>query len=444
MRPLDSKIFSKDQFFAVTDDNKGTDGVFFNVESYRGKILPLEQLIEETYTYFSEHLKVPTIRRAYWNGSNWRHPDGTSYDDVFDQAITTAQRSDIHKRYEFEKKGWESAGSIANHLKPFLIISLPGTVYRNKYGANNMTYYADPVGREGDEVVYDILSIPSEEMSGDIHAEVVLELVGEVLERDPDLLVSSSFVVTGGIGALNDMCERLGHLDYNNLQKVARKSLESQDDPKSWVRRNQMVEYFAGAIHDAQTNVFMSDSKKMTTQGAISEAMRYFFAMEAGSSYSGKEFAELESKISSYILDGITKKSIEQNNMNHSTRMTDEEKLNLWQIRERDGRRMFDLTSNKKALNSYRVIACNTIRENETGGLWNEYKIDPLSSNPRMDVYGNEINSGPEEENKELSDGETACYPCPLCGGEVKRQGGDLVCQKNPEQHHIKYQSQTD
>lgn len=444
MRPPDLKPAFQDQFFVLSDANKKTDGVFFNVEAYRGKIIPIEQMIEETYTYFAEHLKVPTIRRASWNGKQWHHPDGTPYDDVFDQAIASAERADIYKRYGSEKKGWASAGALANKLEPFLIVSLPGTVYRNKYGAKNMTYYAAPIGKEGDEIIYDVLSIPSEEMTGDVHAKAVLEVVGEILERDPDQLVSTSFMATAAISALNDMCEQLGHVDYENLQNVARKSLESQDDPKSWVRRNQMVDYFAHAMYDAQSNVFMSDSKKMVTQGVISEAMRYFFAMEAGSSYSGKDFTDLESKITSYILDGITKQTIEQSTRNRSATMSDQEKLNLWEIREREGRRMFDLTNNKKALDSYRVIACNTTRESGVGNLWNEYKIDPFS--PMIDTFGNEINYGSEEGNKELADGETACYKCPVCeseghnpGGDVKRQGNELVCQANPEKHRINY-----
>jgi hypothetical protein len=61
-----------------------------------------------------------------------------------------------------------------------------------------------------------------------------------------------------------------------------------------------------------------------------------------------------------------------------------------------------------------------------------------------MDPMSSILGDSKSESSTELSDGETACYPCPLCGGEVKRQGSELVCQKNPEQHHIKYQSQAE
>ncbi len=63
------------------------------------------------------------------------------------------------------------------------------------------------------------------------------------------------------------------------------------------------------------------------------------------------------------------------------------------------------------------------------------FEMDPLKS-----ILG-DSDSG---SSSELSDGETACYPCPMCGGEVKRRGSELVCQKNPSEHHIKYESQAD
>ncbi len=72
---------------------------------------------------------------------------------------------------------------------------------------------------------------------------------------------------------------------------------------------------------------------------------------------------------------------------------------------------------------------------NNQWDTFTRFDMDPLKS-----VLGERDG----ESSKELSDGETACYPCPMCGGEVKRRGSELVCQKNPEQHHIKYQSQAD
>lgn len=75
-------------------------------------------------------------------------------------------------------------------------------------------------------------------------------------------------------------------------------------------------------------------------------------------------------------------------------------------------------------------------------GMKNNLMSDAYGLDDRMMLMTGEK---PEtEKSSELADGETACYPCPLCGGEVKRSGSELVCQKNPSDHHIKYQSQVE
>lgn len=431
--------------------------VFFDVDSYKGKVIPLPQLNEEIFTYFAEHLRRPTSRKAYWNGKRWRHPDGTNYSDVFMLAAETARTPIIRERFEAEGLGWERGGMLAEKELPFLLISLPGGVYRTKYGAKNMTFLVEYIGIENGEKMYQVTSIPSHEMNAVEHTKAVMSVVGEVVDGDPNFLISNPLVAVALLDGINkmsnldQMANYLGYMNYQEITKLAQKSLEVEGDSFSGERRNLMVEYFAQAFYDAQSNVFYSEQKREVIQKVLADKMRYYFALEAGSELIGKTFEELREQISQNISDGVTLIEHARSRKNVVT-LTNSQVLELWEIQERENWRMRILRSNEKALESYRATGCVISTRLDNGNYWNELIVDSRGQSQLNNLFGGEVRVGyesNEQASKELGDGETACYKCPVCeseghnpGGDVKRQGSELVCQANPEKHRINYNPQ--
>lgn len=443
--------------------------VFFNTALYEGKNIPYFQFREEVFTYFAEHLRRPTKRVAYWDGTHWSHADGTHYDDMFDQAIASVDDGDVRLRFAAEGKGWQNGGELANQLKNFVIISLPGNVYRNPgYGAKNMTYYARAVGKANGIVTYEILSIPSRELTAAEHAAAALSVVGEVSETDPNWLVSHPLPVAV-IGNLNElqenldtMAEKLDYADFAEIEMQAEKTLEAENDPLSTVRREQMVDYFAAAMHDAQSNVFLTPEIRQQTLKVLGDMMHYYFSLEAGSEFAGKEFSQVENLIAQHITDALMISTMDARSQSFDV-MSEAEKLAWWECSERNEERMSVLRANEKAYDSYQVTGCAISFGREDGLMWNTALLNPLEQNQRDSLFQGDVSVGYEDSPIKSSDdektvsldgtvytlsqvklqGEKACYHCPVCQKEAITSSvfefkGYMVCESTPEEHHIK------
>jgi len=401
--------------------------VFFNILAYEGKEIPIEQLIEEVGTFFAEHLLKPTIRMAYYDGTDWFHPDGTRYNQIFGEAVAVST-GHVKERFLAEKQGWNNAGGIAAYGKEaFFIMSEPGDVYRNyektNDNANSLTYVALPMGNEVRELAgerrsvngYRVISIPSRELTTIEHfeaasrlfvnTETLVEALRVAQEMGANYTVSSPFVTQATIEALNNLATGLDFENFEEIVRLAEKIYEANNDPKAEKRRSQLSEYFAQALKTTNESVFNNRERRRATMEAIAEVMHYYFSLESGAAYVGLEFEDIVSDLEQHILDETANKiplpSIWRN-------LDDEVDL---AVREREAMRMAFLRNNSRAWQSYQVTGC--VVSMRVDG-------DPLQGLGIYDVaniaggYGYETETTTANSNSEMK-----CVECPKCHDSV-------------------------
>ncbi len=418
--------------------------VFFDPDVYEGRGVSLEQFREEVLTFLAEHLMKPTRRYADYTEGEWYHPDGRSYTEFFRSAARSARNGEVKARFFAEGVGWERAKEIAANGDPFVILSPPGDVYRTAGGAKSMTFVALPVrGEVGEKGArYAVYSIPSEELRVGEHVAAALAMVGRISERDPNALVATPYLATASLGALDSLACGLGYESFAVIGRHAEEVLAAEGDGFASERRGQMVEFFARAFDELQGSVWYGSEERAKRRRALSDVMHYYFSLEAGAEFVGREFREIEGEIKQYIWDEVFKGDGREENARGSR---DYWGTSLAEIRERDLWRMSRILENERAHASFVATGCAMSIDAGEGGN------SLLLSRAETGFWGNwEERFLPggtaQREAEKLSEGDKTCYKCPVCKssgihpeGDVHLRGGYLVCSTKPDEHRIRY-----
>lgn len=435
-----------------------------------GADTPYGEIEHKVESYLGEKLFMPRYEEIRFGYDGSLDP---KYVEFMTRSITYwRERGDYRAAYRFEMElqgmkqlAWLVSQQVAQDRSTparHIIGSDPGLTYATEEGAKSVVFIGEVKSLTPNEIVYGQIAVPLElltlialyekiEQVADFNKAA--ELTGVVLSE-----ITSETLVAYAVplcATLNDVAEVFGQGSWGEVVKKAEDQLRLENDPLAKERRTGLVQYYADAIYQA-----IQEGRDKEYLNIIDESMRRVFALEAGA----KEFLGLGSE--------HVKKIIERNILDVRaeylgifTRNVTREQIHWfedhYQVSVREIIQYRDWMTNVLRENPLARRALLTgcgggnsidLNNNPWGAVekWAgryEYAEPVLAGFDLMSYYGYQTTS---TESEILHEGDTACYRCPVCeseghtpGGEVKLKSGNLVCQRKPEEHYIKYEPQT-
>ncbi len=423
--------FGTSQRLASEKSTQSSGAVFFNVEiMLQGPEYPKSRLRENVEKFAAEHFFKATNRLAYFDGEEWRHPDGESYSDFFDRAIDYYKDSpELVERFRAEKEGYVRAGvliktqqSMDSELPTIGIASPPGNVYRNQsFAARNVTFIAVPVCERSmklgslDERIYqeyEMFVIPTAEIETDEHWKAVVDsgdlqsslmslniLESMVDPNNPTQVVSLPVLLNN----IEKLVKRLGYNGVDELVRETERMLDMDNDPLAPGRRKDMIDYFTEEMwwYVSRRNQ-LSEQDRLRLQG-VADVMHDYLSLEGGAQYRGQTFDEVK-----LLIEGHTK--VHQRNLGVSF-TTQELEYTNWDYGEFAYQLYFrQLKANLRAQESRSNGGCPV---NQRQTFLNERLGDGESY---TQTYGYDINSMDIfSSTYEESTTTMECVECPFC-----------------------------
>lgn len=424
--------FGNSQRLASEKVVQSSGAVFFNVEiMLQGPEYPKSRLRENVEKFAAEHFFKATNRLAYYDGEEWRHPDGESYNDFFDRAIEYYRDSpELVERFQAEKEGYIRAGilvktqqAIGHEIPEIGIASPPGEIYRNQsFTARNVTFIAVPICERAmklgnlDERVYQeyqMIVIPSTETAtnehwqaivdaGDLQSSLVaLNMLSSVVEPNNPTFVVSMPVLLKNIDYL---VTKLGYSNLDELMTETEQMLEMENDSMAPQRRKDMIDYFTDAMWwYVSRRSHLSGQDKLRLKG-LADIMHDYLSLEGGAQYRGQTFEEVR-----LLIEGHTK--VHQRNLGVNFTAQEIEYTN-WDYGEYAYQIYFNqLRNNQRAQESRSNGGCPV---NMNKSLF-DYNLD--SSDAYTESYGYDSTTTDYFANSYTDETTTTmdCVTCPFC-----------------------------
>lgn len=323
-------VFGNNQKLASEKVAQSSGAVFFNVEiMLQGPEYPKSRLRENVEKFAAEHFFKATNRLAYFDGEEWRHPDGESYSDFFDRAIEYYHDSPaLVERFRAEKEGYVRAGLLinnqeehGNHVPQVAIASPPGEVYRNQsFAPRNVTFIAVPICERSMKLgelpersyqEYQMIVVPSTEIdtrehwqalvdAGDLQSTLLaLNMLESVVRADdPSWVVSLPLLLKNTEALVN----KLGYASIDDLIRETEQMLDLDSDDLAPQRRKDMIDYFTNEMWSyVSRRRELTGQDKLRLQG-LADVMHDYLSMEGGAQYHGQTFDEVRQ-----LIEGHTK-----------------------------------------------------------------------------------------------------------------------------------------
>lgn len=436
-----------------------------------GTDTPYGEIEHKVKSYLGEKLFMPRYEEIRFGYDGSLDPE---YVKFMTRSITHwRELGDYTTAYRFEMElqgmkqlAWLVSQQVSQDRSTparHIIGSDPGSTYASDEGAKSVVFIGEVKRLTPKEIIYGQIAIPLElltllalyekiERVADFNK--VAELTGVVLSE----ITAESLVAYAAplLATLNEVAEQFGQDSWEQVVEKAKDQFKLEHDPRGEERRRELVRYYATMIYKA-----VQEGRERSYLNTIDESMRRVFALEAGASeLLGLGAEHVESIVERNLLD------VKAEQMGMFTK-----KLTREQIRWFEDHYQVSITE----IMQYRGWMTTVFRENplarralmtgcgggnrvdtafspwggvETFAGGYGYSEPSLAGFDLMTEYGYQSTT---TESETLHEGETACYPCPVCeseghkpGGEVKLQSGYLVCQRKPEEHYIEYQSQID
>lgn len=431
---------------------------------------PYGEIEHSVESYLGEKLFMPRYQelRIGYDGS--LDPE---YLDFMTRSVTFwRERGDYRTAYRFEMElqgmkqlAWLVSQQVSHDRSTparHIIGSDPGQTYSTEEGGKSVVFIGEVKRLTPKEIIYGQTAVPLElltllslyekiEQVADF--KKTAELTGVVLsEITAESLVAYAVPL---LGTLNEVAEVFGQGSWEEVVKKAEDQLRLENDPMAKERRAGLVRYYADAIYKA-----LHEGRGKDYLNIVDESMRRVFALEAGA----KELLGLGSE--------HVKKIVERNMLDvkaeqlgiftkKATReqilwFEDHYKVSITEIMQYRGWMTTVFRENPLAKRAL-ITGCGggisiDLNNSSWGGIETfaggyGYAEPTIAGFDVMSDFGYQANT---TESEVLQEGDTACYTCPVCeseghkpGGEVKLRGGNLVCQRKPEEHYIKYEPQT-
>lgn len=441
------------------------DSVLFGVDT------PYAEIAHKVKSYLGEKLFMPRYEEIMFGYDGSLDPE---YVMFMTRSITHWRELGDYQsayRFEMELQGMKQlAGLVSQQVSQdrssparHIIGSDPGSTYTSDEGAKSVIFIGEVKRLTQSEIIYGQIAVPLElltllalyqKIQKIADFEKAAELTGLVLPAiTAENLVAYAVPL---IATLNEVAETFGQGSWEEIVKKAEDQLRLENDPLAKERRDELVRYYSNAIYQA-----LQEGRDSEYLNTIDESMRRVFALEAGArELLGLRAEHVRRIVECNLLDvraeqvGIftkkaTREQIRWFENHYQVSITEVMQYRGWMttvFRENPLARRALMTGCGGGIS----IDLNNSPwggiETFTGGYG--YSESSLAGFDLMTEYGYQSTT---TESETLHEGETACYPCPVCegeghkpGGEVKLQGGYLVCQRKPEDHFIQYQSQID
>ncbi len=433
-------------------------------------LTPFPEIEHKVASYLGEKLFMPRYEEIRFGYDGSLDPE---YVDFMTRSITFwRERGDYQSAYRFEMElqgmrqlAWLVSQQVSQDKSTparHIIGSDPGLTYSTEEGAKSVIFVGEVKRLTPKEIIYGQIAVPLEMLTLLTLYEKIqkvadftqaAELTGIALaEITAESLVAYAVPL---IGSLNEVAEIFGQGSWEEVTNKAEDQLRLQKDPLAKERRNGLTTYYAKAIYQA-----LQEGRDKEYLNIIDESMRRVFALEAGA----KELLGLGPE--------HVKKIVERNILDvraeslgiFSKKVTSEQvrwfeqhyQVSITEIMQYRGWMTTVFRENPLARRAL-LTGCGggvsiDFNNNPWGGIetWAggyDYAQPSLAGFDLIADFGYQTTT---TESEVLHEGDTACYTCPVCeseghtpGGEVKLRGGNLVCQRKPEKHYIKYEPQT-
>jgi len=430
---------------------------------------PYVEIEHKIASYLGEKLFMPRYEEIRFGYDGSLDPE---YVGFMTRSITHwREKGDYQSAYRFEMElnGMKQLASLvsiqvsqdrstsARHI----IGSDPGPTYSTEEGAKSVIFVGEVKRLTPNEIIYGQIAVPLElltlltlyeKIRKVADYEKAAELTGVVLpEITAESLVAYAVPL---IASLNEVAEEFGQGSWEEIVKKAEDQLRLENDPLAKERRDELVSYYANAIYQA-----LQEGRDREYLNIIDESMRRVFALEAGAKeLLGLGAEHVERIVERNLLDvraeqmGIfakkaTREQIRWFENHYQVSITEIMQYRGWMttvFRENPLARRALMTGCGGGINI--DLNNSPLGGVETWAGGYGYAEPTQSGFDTMTDFGYQANT---TESEVLHEGDTACYTCPVCeseghtpGGEVKLKGGNLVCQRKPDKHYIKYDPQ--